>query len=439
MSSKRTFLHLSDIHFTTSSDNGYDLDQDLRNELIISAKTAFSEGAPPDAILITGDIAFKGDEAEFSTANSWLEELGEAIGVQPNSILCVPGNHDVDQRMIKGDVVLDTIHQSVRQQEGNDLDAFLSGYLDSDSAIHTLLIPLTEYNRFAATFGCESTPSRLIWTKTFSLPSGNEIRIHGLNSALFSDHRDNQYGKIPLGRFQIPKRVVGAFDVIMCHHPPDWMQDDEEIPNTLKQRAKLLLFGHKHRQRVYRENDSIVVSAGAVHPSRQETGWIPRFNILEIEETNATISVTAFPKVWSADRAEFISDTNSCDGRDSVIYEFPSVGTPQSSCEQENRENSEQTQNKMSDSDDEPISNEEQVDNNPSRILTYRFFTLSHLTRMRIVTKLNLYRDEDEGLQDFELFQRVFERARKENQTHLLWDEVENAHADGLYNTNPYN
>ena len=75
---------------------------------------------------------------------------------------------------------------------------------------------------------------------------------------------------------------------------------------------------------------------------------------------------------------------------------------------------------------------------NPARTLTYRFFDLPHIVRIDVARSLGLYRDEDEGLQDFELFGRIFERAIAENALAALWDAVERQHADGRYPSNPF-
>lgn len=75
---------------------------------------------------------------------------------------------------------------------------------------------------------------------------------------------------------------------------------------------------------------------------------------------------------------------------------------------------------------------------NPARALTYRFFDLPHIDRIDVARSLGLYRDEDEGLQDFELFGRIFDRAIAANVLAALWDAVERKHADGRYPSNPF-
>lgn len=74
----------------------------------------------------------------------------------------------------------------------------------------------------------------------------------------------------------------------------------------------------------------------------------------------------------------------------------------------------------------------------PSRILIYRFLGLSHIVRINIATKLDLYSDEDEGLKDAEVFERIFDRACSRDILALLWDKIEERYNDGKYPTNPF-
>ena len=55
------------------------------------------EGGFVDAILVGGDIAFKGSPAEYKVARAWLLELARQCGCPPEGIYVVPGNHDVDR------------------------------------------------------------------------------------------------------------------------------------------------------------------------------------------------------------------------------------------------------------------------------------------------------------------------------------------------------
>jgi 3',5'-cyclic AMP phosphodiesterase CpdA len=69
-------LHLSDIHFGRV------------NEAAAAAALELARGAPPDLVLVTGDITQSGRRREFAAAAEWLAAM-------PEPVFVVPGNHDV--------------------------------------------------------------------------------------------------------------------------------------------------------------------------------------------------------------------------------------------------------------------------------------------------------------------------------------------------------
>ncbi len=75
---------------------------------------------------------------------------------------------------------------------------------------------------------------------------------------------------------------------------------------------------------------------------------------------------------------------------------------------------------------------------NRARRLAYRFYSLPYDARIDVAQGLHLFREDDEGLQDSELFNRLLLRAKQENLLGDLWDEVQKAHGDNLYSDNPF-
>ncbi|MEZ0199932.1 metallophosphoesterase, partial [Pseudomonas qingdaonensis] len=66
-------LHFSDIHFRkTEIGTTQDPNFHLRSELFHDVVDQSQKLGAPDAIIITGDIAFAGDPAEFEFATQWL-------------------------------------------------------------------------------------------------------------------------------------------------------------------------------------------------------------------------------------------------------------------------------------------------------------------------------------------------------------------------------
>jgi hypothetical protein len=59
-----------------------------------------------------------------------------------------------------------------------------------------------------------------------------------------------------------------------------WFMDGEEIEDAIRGRAAIHLFGHKHRQRIYKDDAYVRFSAGAVNPDRYDLDWRPGYNFI---------------------------------------------------------------------------------------------------------------------------------------------------------------
>ena len=103
MSPKLTLVHLSDIHFIKgySAESLFDLDKPVRQAILEDAKHLLHEVGPVLGILLTGDIAYAGKPAEYQTALGWLSELATQLECEREYLWCVPGNHDIDQSVLK--------------------------------------------------------------------------------------------------------------------------------------------------------------------------------------------------------------------------------------------------------------------------------------------------------------------------------------------------
>ena len=88
-------LHLSDPQYGDSGTSEWSLllEQQLGDYLK-------EEGLEPDVLLVTGDVAYSGKREEYKIATRDLKKLLKGLGLEnsQNSIVLVPGNHDVDFR-----------------------------------------------------------------------------------------------------------------------------------------------------------------------------------------------------------------------------------------------------------------------------------------------------------------------------------------------------
>lgn len=431
-----TFLHLSDIHFRRNANTAHDAYKDLRNELERDAVEMSKKLNGVDGTLISGDIAFSGQEDEYKIAHDWLQRLSQKLNCNPEKVWMTPGNHDVDRKIIEKSILLKDVHRNLRENP-TELDEKLAQYLGSDPEAAKLLYrPIQNYNDFAAKYGCSISAEKPYWEEDWTLNDGSILRFRGLNSTIVSDHFDSDASyKLVVGKRQVElTRQDGVEYLVLCHHPPTWLLDHDNVEDLLCSRAKLQLFGHKHRQRVVPIAQSVRITAGAMHPDEREPNWQPRYNLLQVSvEKDAagrrSLKVIVYPRIYNEELTKFIADHDEV-GKECREFQLALPDWKSS------------TQSTKG-----PTLN--QVDKDPKvslprggkvqigRKLTYRFLSLPHHIKLKIAQELNLIRDEDQGLRDAELYKRYFERAAEKGILAELWKKVQKEYGDSE-GENPY-
>jgi predicted MPP superfamily phosphohydrolase len=281
-------LHLSDIHFhhpICATDT--DPDKPFRTRLVQDARQRVQTLGPIDAILVGGDIAFAGRPEEYGVALAWLYELAGACRCKPERIYVIPGNHDIDRDVISDDLAVQNAQQAIIRADNKEAE--LLRQLNHQDTGPALLRPLAAYNDFAARFSCAVfAPERLLWQANLPLADGVTLRIYGLTSTILSGagvprSRNDQPRDLYLGPNQtVLDPVDNVVNLVMCHHPPDWLLDGDDALTNINGRASIHLFGHKHLQRILRDPSYVTFFAGAVNPDRQERDWRPGYNIIRL-------------------------------------------------------------------------------------------------------------------------------------------------------------
>jgi hypothetical protein len=75
---------------------------------------------------------------------------------------------------------------------------------------------------------------------------------------------------------------------------------------------------------------------------------------------------------------------------------------------------------------------------NPVKILAGRFASLPPLVRMEISARLLRLRDENSQPEEYDKHSSACSGVQPKSLIEEFWDEVEAAHDDGLYPTNPF-
>ena len=251
-----------------------------------------------------------------------MSAVAELIGT--SDILCVPGNHDVDRNITNGQVVA-SLHALLRQCPVDEASKRLVGMLTEEDAADRLFQSHANYNdQFAKSYGCQISPAIPYWDRVYERDGWN-LQIRGTTSTLVSNKDDDRNLVLGVGQVgSIDQPDAETITIVMSHHPTDWLRDGGEVDDALKARANLQLFGHKHRLRVHRNENSVVVVAGAVLPEDNSPDWNPTYNIIDVgfdssEREPVVIEVT--PRVWDQRYRVFSEDHHR--GQSSRRYQLP--------------------------------------------------------------------------------------------------------------------
>lgn len=441
MTEQLTFIHLSDIHFSKQSGGSvYDLDADVRNELALDAGRLIQKIGPATGVLVTGDIAFSGKRQEYEKAAEWLKVFCGSIVCSDENVWVVPGNHDVDHTVISSSKSVRNAHNSLRGCSVDRVDAELSEQCTDPQTARALFDPLAEYNQFAERYQCGICSERPFWERDHILQCGTIIRLRGLCSVLVSDYSDSK-GKLILGTAQAAApRISGVRYLTLCHHPPDWLFDQDAVSDHLNARVQVQLFGHKHRQRLYKINESVLLTAGAMHPDRSEKEWEPMYNALQVfRKDENSLAIRIYQRRWHKESCQFTPygdpDTgleyyemhltncpipaleNSHQPLESALPAPPQIMTPPA------------LDTSASASPQFDIASVQAMVN-PRRRMTYRFLTLPFRHQIAVAQSLNVLNDQDRALSNASLFTMLFARAASACLLDRLWQETEQRHQD---------
>ncbi|WP_158799420.1 metallophosphoesterase [Pedobacter sp. L105] len=429
-------LHISDIHFKCFDKHQYlDLDKDIQSEVEFDLKDLKAKYGKIDIILIGGDIAFSGKEEEYKIADRWIKKICSITGCEEENVLTVPGNHDVDREKVS--VMVKDVHQQFKKlRKRVDIDSKIWEYITNPESAKTLLSPLTNYNTFAQKYGSiPQSDNVLFWEKEFNIDN-SILRIRGVNSAFVSDESDDENtSKLILGSTQSNfVRKEGVINVVLCHHPPQWLYDGEEAQIDFKSRVRLHLFGHKHSFSTELVNDCLILSAGAMQPSRRESGWEPRYNIIELTipliTQNPTLNIKLFERVWDKEKRKFKAD---CVDGDRLFEEF-NLNLNSHEVTETKVPNKEELKELIITPMAEPVIDINAPD--PKRKLAYIFLGLPYHVKLKIAVELGLIDDTDRDLEEVQKAKAYFKRASDKNLLHDLWEKV--AKASGITSHNPF-
>jgi hypothetical protein len=243
--------HLSDIHFRAGANPVLS-----RAAQIAAAVNSVDPTPSLIAIVISGDVAFSGDAAEYSQAARFFADLNvrlrEVNGTAEIVYACVPGNHDCVLPR-EGTKLRATLVQGIApaMQEAQQDAALLASLLEAQKP----------YSEFRETLMGDSN-----WDGVCQIVRiehrGHKIQLNLYNTSILS-RREEKQGELLVPIKTLNQRISLGPEVDLCvavsHHSYLWLESNNAVAfrNHIERTCDVSLSGHQHyRHDFYKQNST---------------------------------------------------------------------------------------------------------------------------------------------------------------------------------------
>lgn len=234
---KIVILHLSDIHIKTPNDPIL-----KRGENIATCIYSSLPSASHVFIVVSGDVAFSGNVAQYELANKFLHSIYDAIRQEksiPVSFVIAPGNHDCD--FSQNSVVRKILVKSIVDTDAPEVDASV---IETCTAIQK---PFFEFRKTLE--GDSSVEDDLLWRSRRFEVEGKNLRFECLNIPWASNLCETP-GRLyfPVDRYAGKRTNDIDFRILVLHHPLHWFSQSIYRPfkSFIRQLADVIISGHEH-------------------------------------------------------------------------------------------------------------------------------------------------------------------------------------------------
>jgi tetratricopeptide (TPR) repeat protein len=298
--------------------------QALRDDLVENAEQR------PDALMVTGDVSLRGTREDFIAARRWLVETARALGLGPERIFVVPGNHDVERDASARNEGLELRLLADLREGRRRLDLAL----EKPAARNLLAARLAPFCEFAFAFGPGTAPpaERLEWSHVVPGREGLEVRLVGLCTPWLSMD-DGDRGELRLGTAPLDRALAtfapGELVVALSHHPVrgGWLADEATAEAWMTANAHVHLTGQVHdpsaeAARGGTAGPCVWIAAGATPAppnqpeARRRLGW-SLVQVMRGADGAATLRIA--PRRWSTDLKRFTADDEVLRGGHSFV------------------------------------------------------------------------------------------------------------------------
>lgn len=302
-------LHISDLHARAE----WRQDQrELASAMLADAEVLAAQ-RPFDLVVVSGDLAHAGKRDEYAIAHEiLLEPLMQRLALGRESIVLVPGNHDVDRALI------DEITELGLAQYLDSRDR-VNALLDDETKLAQACRRLEGWEEFRREFYSDEGPA-----SSPPLAQTWQLRLHdttvgvaALNSA-WRCSGDEDRRRLLIGDRQIKNAldVIDDADVrlVAVHHPADWLTTfDEDLAHGLfEQRMTVVLTGHEHRPDplgvTSSRGQAIYSRAGCLY---EKHDYRNAYNVVDVEPDSGEVTISL--RVWSEHLRKFHADLDAAE------------------------------------------------------------------------------------------------------------------------------
>ncbi len=316
-----TWLHLSDLHFKDTPTYRYEADIVLQALLRDVRKRMKDDDLGPDFIAVTGDIAFRGHSDEYALARRFFDDLLVATGLDKSRLFVVPGNHDIDRRVITGLVKAAANALTNRATVAQSLTNAAQRALLFER-LHNYMAFFNDY--FAPALRLDNDNYFRVWPLEMA---EQKVVVLGLNSAWLCYGGDEDFRRILLGEPQVIDALKAAekadIRIALLHHPFDWLLDfdREDVGSELRDGCHFILHGHLHKAQVRieatLEGETVIIPAGAAYESRE---YANSYNFVRLDLTDCRGAV--YLRRYNDKRREWVKDIESTGEERDGRFEF---------------------------------------------------------------------------------------------------------------------
>ena len=342
-------LHVSDIHFGQRDPTANQ--PRVTKSIVEHAHRQISE---VDLCIVTGDLAFCGDQNEFGKAKEWLTEL---LSKWNCSLFIVPGNHDV-KRPANTVSPNSSGHSPLSYKELRAASQSLDTFVQWRSDIESKSEHLSNFRMFHDALRNEpSIHLRSDWSRLFGFHdrieiNGVTVNVIGVNTAALSCANDDERKLVidprTLNEFLDKCNADAELVLVAAHHPLSelalWNEDFVRTKLGQVQGAHVYLHGHLHEAKALHQTDNgatlTFLGAGA---GFQESHMMRAFALYELrmieqhqpfsdDDSSGALRLMLHLKpdtyVWNEQTGQWFYDDRHSQPLDTAIKLLPAAATP---------------------------------------------------------------------------------------------------------------